>query len=69
MFVLHQGRLACFLCLEVLLFPFVVDGGAGLGEGGRDVGCHVLEGDACVANGDAREVETSQISSYGARRG
>ena len=62
MFVVGEGRLACFLSLDVFS-PFVVDGGPGLGEGGRDVGCRVLEGCACVADGDAHEVDASPVSS------
>ena len=44
-------------------FSFVVDGGPGFGEGGRDVGCRVLEGCVCVADGDDGEVDVSQVSS------
>ena len=58
-----EGRLAYVLCLEVFLFPFVVNEEAGIGEGGRDFGCRVFEGGACVANGDANEVDASQVSS------
>jgi len=46
-----------------IFFPFIVDGGAGLGEGGRDAGCRVLEDGAFVADGDAHEVDASPISS------
>ena len=49
--------------LVFFFFPFIVDGGAGLGEGGRDAGCRVLEDGACVADGDAHEVDASPISS------
>ena len=44
-------------CVLSFFFPFVVDGGAGLGKGGRDVGCRVVEGGACVADGDVHEVD------------
>ena len=63
LFVMGEGRFACFWCLDVFLFSFVVNGGPGLGEGGRDVGCHALGGCACVADGDAHEVDASPISS------
>jgi len=56
-----EGRLACFLRLGVYWFSFVVDGGSGLGESGRDIGCRVLEGCACVADGDAHEVDASPL--------
>jgi len=38
-------------CVLRILFSFLVDGGAGLGEGGRDVGCRVLEGCTYMADG------------------
>ena len=63
-----EGRLACFLCLEGF-FSFIVDGGAGLGEGGRDIGCRILEGCAYVTDGDTHEVDASSISSLGAEKG
>ena len=47
--------------LMIFFFSFVVDGRPGLGEGGRDVGCRVLEGCACVVDGDAHEVDASPI--------
>ena len=51
-------------CVLIIVYlPFVVDGGAGLGEGDRDVGCRVLEGCAYVADGDAHEVDASLVSS------
>ena len=57
-----ESRLACFVCLEFFKFSFVVDRGPGLGEGGRDVGCRVLECCASVADGDADEVDVSLTS-------
>jgi hypothetical protein len=44
------------------------DGGADLGEDGRDVGCRVVEAGAGVSDRDAHELDTSSISSEGAKR-
>ena len=43
-------------CVLSFCSPFAVDGGAGLGEGGRGIRRRVLEGGACVAYEDAHEV-------------
>jgi hypothetical protein len=52
------------LCLEVFLFSFGGDAGADLGEGDRDVGRRVLEGDIGVVGGDTDELDDeSPISS------
>ena len=56
-------------CVLRDFFPFVVDERAGLGKGGRDDICRVLEGFACVADGDADEVDVSPVPSYGAEKG
>ena len=50
-----------------LLFSFGGDGAANLGEGGREVGRSVVEGGAGVVDGDANELDTSPISSEGAK--
>ena len=42
---------------------------AGLGDGGRDVGCRVVEGGASVADGDAHVVDAAPVLSYGADKG
>ena len=57
-----------FLVSESFCFHFGVDGGAGLGEGGRDGSRRVVEGGACDADGDAREVDAVPLSSYDAER-
>ena len=60
---MDEERLTCFLWLAAFLFSLGVDGGAGLGEDGRDVGRRVVEGGAGVADGDAYEVEPAPILS------
>ncbi len=57
------GRLAWFLWLGPFLCPFGVGGGAGLGEGGRNVGRGVIEGGAGVADGDTHDVQSAPTSS------
>jgi hypothetical protein len=53
-------------CLFWLLFLFGGDGGADLGEGGRNVGRRVVEDDAGVADGDSYELDASSVSSESA---
>ncbi len=50
-------------CVFNVFFSFVVDGGADLGEGGRNDNCRVLEGYDCVADGNAYEVDVSLVMS------
>jgi hypothetical protein len=53
----------------VFSFSFGGDGGADLGEGGRDVGRRVLEDGPGVADVDADELDASPISSKGLKEG
>ena len=52
-----------------IYFSLDVDGGAGLGEDGRDVGRRVVEGGACVADRDEYEVDSAPVSSKGVETG
>ncbi len=45
------------MCFRFLCLAFGFGGGAGLGEGGRDVGSRVAEGGAGVADRDVHEAD------------
>ena len=53
------------LSLVAIQFSFGVDGEAGLGECGREVGRRVVEGGAIVVDGDADELDAAPSSSEG----
>ena len=65
---MDEGGCGCILRVVAFLFSFGGDGGANLGEGGRDVGRRVVEVGAGMADGDADERDASPISSEAVQR-
>ena len=65
---MDEDGLAFLFCILTFYFLFGGDGGADLGEGGREVGRGVVDGGTRVAVGDADELDASPISSEGAKR-
>ena len=64
-FVVEEGGRACVGRLVPFVFALGGDGGADFGEGGCEVVRGVDEGGACVADGDANELDASPIFSEG----
>ena len=65
--VVDEGVLVCVLCFLASRCSLGGGRGAGLDEGGRNVGRRVEEGSAGVADVNANEVNASPISSEGAK--
>ena len=66
-FVVEEGSRARVGCLVSFAFALGGDGGADFGEGGCEVVRGVDEGGACVADGDADELDASPIFSEGGK--
>ncbi len=66
-FVVEEGGRARVGRLVSFAFALGGDGGADFGDGGYEVVSGVDEGGACVADGDADELDASPIFSEGGK--